>query len=50
MTGENKNEEKMNIGDSEKITYTTLGFRSAQKSQSAPDAIEGYLEIVVLRH
>lgn len=46
MTGENKNEEKMNIGDSEKITYTQLGFRSAQKSQSAPDAIEGYLEIV----
>jgi hypothetical protein len=46
MTEENKNEEKMNIGDSEKITYTQLGFRSAQKSQSAPDAIEGYLEIV----
>ncbi len=41
MTEENKNEEK-----SEKITYTQLGFRSAQKSQSAPDAIEGYLEIV----
>lgn len=46
MTEENKNEEKMNFGDSEKITYTQLGFRSAQKSQSAPDAIEGYLEIV----
>jgi len=46
MTEENKNEEKMNVGDSEKITYTQLGFRSAQKSQSAPDAIEGYLEIV----
>lgn len=46
MTGENKNEEKMNIGESEKITYTQLGFRSAQKSQSAPDAIEGCLEIV----
>jgi len=46
MTEENKNEEKMNIGDSEKITYTQLGFRSAQKSQSAPDAIEGYLAIV----
>jgi len=46
MIGENKNEVKMNIGDSEKITYTQLGFRSAQKSQSAPDAIEGYLEIV----
>jgi hypothetical protein len=46
MTEENKNEEKMNIGESEKITYTQLGFRSAQKSQSAPDAIEGYLEIV----
>lgn len=46
MTGENKNEEKMNIGDSEEITNTLLGFRSAQQSQSAPDAIEGYLEIV----
>lgn len=46
MTKENKNEENQNIGDNEKITYTQLGFRSAQKSQSAPDAIEGYLEIV----
>jgi uncharacterized protein YlxW (UPF0749 family) len=46
MTEENKNEEIMNFGLSEKITYTQLGFRSAQKSQSAPDAIEGYLEIV----
>ena len=46
MTEDNKNEEKMNVGGSEKITYTQLGFRSAQKSQSAPDAIEGYLEIV----
>jgi hypothetical protein len=36
----------LNTNDSEKITYTQLGFRSAQKSQSAPDAIEGYLEIV----
>ncbi len=31
---------------SEKITYNQLGFRSAQKSQSNPEAIEGYLEIV----
>jgi hypothetical protein len=46
MIENNKNEEKTNIGESEKITYTQLGFRSAQKSQSAPDAIEGYLEIV----
>jgi hypothetical protein len=46
MTGEKNNEEKINFGGSEKITYTQLGFRSAQKSQSAPDAIEGYLEIV----
>ncbi len=30
----------------EKITYNQLGFRSAQKSQSSPEAIEGYLEIV----
>jgi hypothetical protein len=36
----------MDIRESEKITYTQLGFRSAQKSQSAPDAIGGYLEIV----
>lgn len=28
------------------ITFNQLGFRSAQKSQSAPDAIDGYLEIV----
>ncbi len=32
--------------DNEEITYTLLGFRSAQKSQSSPEAIEGYLEIV----
>lgn len=32
--------------DNEKITYTQLGFRSAQKSQSNPEAIDGYLEIV----
>lgn len=46
MTEENKKEGRMYIEESEKITYTQLGFRSAQKSQSAPDAIEGYLEIV----
>lgn len=46
MTDDNKNEQIINLGDSEKITYTQLGFRSAQKSQSAADAIEGYLEIV----
>ena len=28
------------------ITYTQLGFRSAQKSQSSPEAIDGYLAIV----
>lgn len=32
--------------DNEKITYTQLGFRSAQKSQSNPEAVDGYLEIV----
>ncbi len=32
--------------DNEKITYNQLGFRSAQKSQSTPEAIDGYLEIV----
>jgi hypothetical protein len=46
MTENNINELSLNTNDSEKITYTQLGFRSAQKSQSAPDAIEGYLEIV----
>lgn len=46
MTRELKNDETMNVSESEKITYTLLGFRSAQNSQSAPDAIEGYLEIV----
>jgi hypothetical protein len=46
MTENNINDLSMNTNDSEKITYTQLGFRSAQKSQSAPDAIEGYLEIV----
>lgn len=46
MTENNINELSINTNDSEKITYTQLGFRSAQKSQSAPDAIDGYLEIV----
>jgi hypothetical protein len=32
--------------ESDLITYSQLGFRSAQKSQSKPAAIEGYLEIV----
>jgi hypothetical protein len=32
--------------DHEKITYNQLGFRSAQKSQSNPEAVDGYLEIV----
>lgn len=32
------------------ITYTLLGFRSAQKSQSKPEAISGYLEIVYDRY
>jgi len=32
--------------NSEKITHSQLGFRSAQKSQSSPEAIDGYLEIV----
>jgi hypothetical protein len=32
--------------DNEKITYNQLGFRSAQKSQSNPEAVDGYLEIV----
>jgi len=32
--------------EEEQITYNQLGFRSAQSSQSAPEAIEGFLEIV----
>lgn len=32
--------------EGERITYNQLGFRSAAKSQSNPEAIEGYLEIV----
>src|SRR5690242_19508377 len=34
------------IDDIEKITHNQLGFRSAQKSQSNPEAVDGYLEIV----
>ena len=40
------NEQQTKADNSEKITYTQLGFRSAQKSQSNPEAVEGYLEIV----
>lgn len=36
----NANEEKS------KITYTQFGFRSAQKSQSNPEAVDGYLNLV----
>ncbi len=40
------NGQTTNTDENEKITYTQLGFRSAQKSQSNPEAVDGYLEIV----
>ncbi len=40
------NGQTTNTDDNDKITYTQLGFRSAQKSQSNPEAVDGYLEIV----
>lgn len=41
-----KNEEPVKPDNSDKTTFNQLGFRSAQKSQSNPEAIKGYLEIV----
>lgn len=39
-------EQPLKTGDNKKITHSQLGFRSAQKSQSNPEAINGYLDIV----
>lgn len=41
-----QNDQTNNENDQGKITYTQLGFRSAQKSQSKPESIENYLAIV----
>jgi hypothetical protein len=41
-----ENEANASTPGNEKITYTKLGFRSAEKSKSNPDALDGYLEIV----
>lgn len=46
MPGQSVNGEQIDAQNSERITYTQLGFRSAQKSQSHPESIEGYLAIV----
>lgn len=46
MLEQSINEQPGKADNSEKITYNQLGFRSAQKSQSHPEAVEGYLEIV----
>ena len=46
MTDQSTNAHFKKSENGEKITYSQLGFRSAGKSQSKPEAIEGYLEIV----
>jgi hypothetical protein len=46
MTEQTLNGQTQITEDNEKITTNQLGFRSASKSQSNPEAIEGYLEIV----
>ena len=35
-----------NTSDKDKITYHQYGFRSAERSKSNPDAIDGYLDNV----
>ncbi|MCM5529775.1 hypothetical protein [Parasegetibacter sp. NRK P23] len=49
MTVQPINEQKINTDESDKITFNQFGFRSAAKSQSRPDTVEGYLEIVYAR-
>ena len=46
MTEENKIEQSNTNDEKGKITYTQYGFRSAQKSQSNHEAVEGYLNNV----
>ncbi len=46
MTDEPLNEQAKTITEKGKITYSRYGFRSAQKSQSQPASIDGYLNNV----
>lgn len=46
MSDQPTNKQTAHPDEKEKISYTQLGFRSAQKSQSNPEAVDGYLEIV----
>jgi hypothetical protein len=46
MTEENQIDKDKTIDEKGKITYTQFGFRSAQKSQSNHEAVEGYLNLV----
>ena len=45
MIETNQNNEN-NDDPTSKITFTQYGFRSAQKSQSNPESIDGYLDNV----
>ena len=42
----NQNSQSKTIEEKSKITYSQYGFRSAQKSQSNPEGIDGYLNNV----
>ncbi|WP_343633642.1 hypothetical protein [Fluviicola sp.] len=46
MTDENQKEQTKTNETEGKITYTLYGFRSASKSRSNPEAVEGYLNLV----
>lgn len=46
MAEENLNGQSNSNEEKGKITYTQYGFRSAQKSQSNHEAVEGYLNLV----
>lgn len=46
MTDENVIDQSKGNDEKGKITYTQYGFRSAQKSQSNHEAVEGYLNLV----
>jgi uncharacterized protein YneF (UPF0154 family) len=43
------NNQAMGLEENQRITYNQYGFRSAEKSQSNPDAIQGYLDKVFER-
>ncbi len=49
MTEDKVNDQKMNFEANTGITYHQYGFRSADRSKSNPDAIEGYLDKVYER-